>query len=91
MKELHILISGTVQGVGFRWFVQREAEAASISGSVRNLPSGEVEIYARGEEENMERFLKILRRGPSYARVEQVRVEPAGKSIPDKEGFRIAF
>jgi len=69
------LISGRVQGVGFRFFAERAAGREGLHGWVRNLPDGRVEVAAEGEVEAVDRFEGQLRHGPSGARVEQLDVE----------------
>jgi acylphosphatase len=63
------VISGRVQGVGFRWYVMRRAQALKLRGVVRNLPDGRVEVVAAGSDEAVKRFEDDLREGPSLARV----------------------
>jgi acylphosphatase len=75
------LISGRVQGVGFRFFAREAAQVENLSGWVRNLPDGRVEVRADGDRESVDRFERRLRRGPAGARVEGVDVlddVPAG-------------
>jgi acylphosphatase len=69
------LISGRVQGVGFRYFAERNAAREGIHGWVRNLPDGRVEAAAEGEAEAIDRFEGRLRQGPPGARVDRVEVE----------------
>jgi acylphosphatase len=66
------LVSGRVQGVGFRYFVQEAAMVEGLAGWVRNLPSGAVEVFAEGDAEALERFARKVARGPSAARVDNV-------------------
>jgi acylphosphatase len=66
------LVSGRVQGVGFRYFAQEAAIVEGLAGWVRNLPSGAVEVLAEGDAEALERFARKLARGPSMARVDNV-------------------
>ena len=76
------LVSGEVQGVGFRFFAQRVAAHHQVVGYVRNLPDGRVEAYAEGTPESIEGFKHDLAAGPQYARVEQVEevsIEPTGQ------------
>jgi len=76
------LISGRVQGVGFRYFAEAAAAREGLHGWVRNLPDGRVEAQAEGEAEAIERFERALRQGPPAARVERVEVyhvEPSGR------------
>jgi acylphosphatase len=75
-----ILVSGRVQGVGFRYFVQDHAAVEGVHGYVRNLPDGRVEAYIEGDEESVLRVERALRRGPSGARVDDVVVEEAAPS-----------
>jgi acylphosphatase len=69
------VVSGRVQGVGFRYFAADAARREGLTGSVRNLDDGRVEAMAEGEAESVDRFERALRRGPSRARVEYVQVE----------------
>ncbi len=69
------VVSGRVQGVGFRYFAADAARREGLSGAVRNLGDGTVEAVAQGEAESVDRFERALRQGPSRARVEHVRVE----------------
>lgn len=81
------LVSGRVQGVGFRFFARRAAESARVSGWARNLPDGRVETVVEGEPEAVELYLEKIRRGPMGGRVDGVEVEevaPEGHT-----GFRI--
>lgn len=71
----HYLISGDVQGVGFRYFTQAAAASEGIYGWVRNLPDGRVEVQAEGEAESLERFDGRLRHGPRGARVDRVEAD----------------
>ena len=69
---LHFLIQGRVQGVGFRWFVQREANELELRGWVRNTEDGEVEVVAAGHPEDLAEFRASLKRGPRGSRVDRV-------------------
>ena len=66
------IITGRVQGVGFRWFVEREARAIGIGGWVRNNEGGAVEVLASGSDEQLARLRKALESGPRAARVDEV-------------------
>ncbi len=66
------VIRGRVQGVGFRWFVMREAERLKLGGYVTNLPDGSVEVVSEGPEASLEMLEQHLRHGPSHARVDDV-------------------
>ncbi len=76
------VIAGRVQGVGFRFFVEDIAATEGISGWVRNLRDGRVEVVAEGDLEAVMRFERALRQGPPGARIDAVEVEetaPAGR------------
>ena len=68
-------VSGRVQGVGFRFFVQSRAVALQLAGSVRNNSDGSVRVDAEGPKDDLLRLLEDLREGPPAARVERVDVE----------------
>ncbi len=73
------LVRGRVQGVGFRWFVYREADRLKLGGFARNLPDGAVEVVCEGPEKSLEVLERALERGPAMARVdalERVDVPP---------------
>jgi len=69
---LHFLIQGRVQGVGFRWFVHREASELELRGWVRNTEDGEVEVVASGRVEDLAELRASLRRGPRGSRVDRL-------------------
>jgi acylphosphatase len=68
-------VTGRVQGVGYRWFVQAEAERLNLGGSVRNQPDGAVVVEAEGSRHKLLELLSKLRQGPPAARVERVDAE----------------
>jgi len=72
VTRLHVRISGRVQGVGFRWFVREEARRLGLSGWVTNLPSGDVEVRASGEDRAVARLRRALEVGPTGAEVSSV-------------------
>ncbi|WP_114374375.1 acylphosphatase [Elioraea thermophila] len=82
MKTVRILVSGRVQGVGFRAFAVREATRLGLDGWVRNLPDGRVEAVAQGGEDAVAQFVCALRRGPVAARVNEVVVEETEATVP---------
>jgi acylphosphatase len=69
------LISGRVQGVGFRFFVEDQARTHNVAGFVRNLADGRVEALAEGDAESVNQFERGLHRGPRGAHVEHVTIE----------------
>ena len=74
-RRLVALVSGRVQGVGYRAFARRKAEELGLSGYAENLPDGRVEVVAEGEEEDLKVFLEFLKRGPRLAEVRAVEAE----------------
>lgn len=72
MAAARFLVGGRVQGVGFRWFVLREAEGLGLRGLARNLPDGGVEVIAEGTVQALEALERALRRGPAMAHVGRV-------------------
>ena len=66
---VHIIVRGLVQGVGFRYFVSRQAARLGLAGRVRNLPGGDVEIEAEGPRALLEEFLREVRAGSRPSRV----------------------
>ncbi len=72
LQTRRYLISGRVQGVGFRWFVEREAALIGVTGWVRNCENGDVEVMATGNGEQHSSLRRKLRQGPRAARVDGV-------------------
>lgn len=72
--RLRILVSGRVQGIGYRNYVRRRAEGLGIGGWVRNLSDGTVEVLAEGESDKVEQLLDVCSRGPPLAKVSNVEV-----------------
>lgn len=88
VRRLEATVHGRVQGVGFRYFVQRRAEALGLRGFVRNLREGALEVAAEGAQADLEELLRAIRQGPPMSWVERVderwreaRGEPAGFRI----------
>ena len=90
VKRLRVLVSGRVQGVGFRAFTRREARRLKLAGFVRNLEDGRVEAEVEGPGEQAEKLLKKLKKGPRAARVEKLEakeIPPTGETA----GFTIKY
>lgn len=90
MKRIHILISGYVHGVGFRYFVQKKAKILNIKGWVKNNNDESVEIVAEGEDNNIDSFIEYCKMGPSPALVKNVEVHEESPQLEFKE-FSIRF
>ena len=86
----HVLLSGRVQGVAYRYFAEKYAANLGIKGWVRNLGDGRVEVLAEGDRSHVDEFLARLKEGPRLARVEdfELRWEDYTGEFLD---FRITF
>ncbi len=82
MKTYNIIVTGTVQGVFFRETSDEMAKALDINGTVRNLKTGEVEIFAQGADERIKEFIEWCKRGPQSSKVEDLSVK-----VSDQEEF----
>ena len=84
----HLLITGFVQGVGYRQFVKRQARRLDLTGWVRNLPDGSVEAIVSGPKEKIEELIKHCRKGPFLSEVHNVTIswDETGEEF---EGFTI--
>jgi acylphosphatase len=87
-KAGRFLVQGTVQGIFFRQFVKEHADDLKLFGFVRNLETGEVEVIAEGEAENLDRLLGFLKKGPKHAQIRDVKVD-ARKWSGDFKEFKI--
>ncbi len=82
MNTIHIVISGLVQGVGFRHFVRSKARELGLVGWVSNTENGMVEVIAEGEKEKIEKIILLCQEGPMLSEVKDVSLdwqEPTGK------------
>jgi acylphosphatase len=82
IQRTHIIVRGTVQGVGFRYSASKIARRLGLSGFVRNLPDGSVETEAQGDVDAIQSYADWLRQGPPGAAVEGI----ASKPLPPVEG-----
>jgi acylphosphatase len=89
MTEMHVRITGVVQGVGFRWFVRERARRLGLTGWVRNLPDGSVEVAAGGEPQSLQALRAELQRGPEGAVVEKLHDQsgPLGEPLGSPFGI----
>jgi acylphosphatase len=72
VRAKRYLVRGSVQGVGYRYFAGRAAERLGVTGFVRNLPNGDVEVHAEAEDATLQLFKRELKRGPRMALVTEV-------------------
>ena len=90
IKRVRVIISGRVQGVGFRYFTQREGERHGLVGWVKNLSNGDVEAEAEGDEAHVDAFVEVIRRGPPASRVLDFKIAEIPANHRDV-GFDITF
>ena len=83
------VVSGVVQGVGFRWFVARHARSLGLGGYARNLPDGRVEVVVSGPETALPALEQLLRTGPAYAQVDKVERSEQPAAFPIGQSFDI--
>jgi len=88
IEAKRFIVRGRVQGVGFRWFVEREAHTLGIAGWVRNNHDGSVEVLAQGTRDQLAGLHSRLREGPRAARVDEVEVGET-QPMPGVSAFRI--
>lgn len=89
-QRLHAMVSGRVQGVSFRHYTLLRAREIGVSGWVRNLPDGDVEVTAEGTRDQLEALLVFLHQGPPAARVIQVEAL-WGAASGAFDGFEIRY
>jgi acylphosphatase len=89
-RKVHLVVSGLVQGVGFRMFIERSAKELHLAGWVRNLADGTVEIEAEGPESLIEELIKRAGTGPGRAQVRGIRKRELPPGAP-LEGFSVIF
>ena len=89
MERRHVIVHGYVQGVGFRFAVERAARSRGVAGWVRNRFDGTVEAVFEGDYEDVEVLVDFCRAGPRGAEVE--RVDVVAESPEGVAGFRVAY
>jgi acylphosphatase len=72
IEQLHAVVRGRVQGVSFRYYTQQRAKELGLTGWVRNMPDGTVEVTVEGERNVLEEMLAFLKQGPTGAQVMNV-------------------
>jgi acylphosphatase len=88
---VRLIIRGRVQGVGFRYFVEREADRQGLEGWVRNLKDGSVEVLVRGETQHVDALIARCRAGPPGSRVDEIEVSEANAARLDERPAGIRF
>ena len=91
MKTTHIIVTGRVQGVGFRYFTVRCANDLSLCGWVRNLPDGSVETVIQGQDEKIEEMIGLLKQGPGAANVSGMEIKGIESEHEELSGFVMRF
>ena len=89
VRTVHVLVDGTVQGVGFRYHCAYTAQELGVVGQVRNLPDGDVEVMAQGEADAVARLISWLKRGPRWASVRTVTVTDLRAGCLESRRFEI--
>jgi acylphosphatase len=89
MEHLHVRITGTVQGVGFRAWTKRTADERGLIGWVKNCPDGAVEAFFQGSREALAAIQEALGTGPRMARVTRVEVLERGSGLTEHRSFEI--
>ena len=91
ITSLHCIVSGNVQGIGYRWFVERTAKKCGLTGWVKNLSNGDVEIEAEGEKTVLESFLALLYNDHSPASVSDISTKWQTHTENAHSSFEIAY
>ncbi|MFA6338610.1 MAG: acylphosphatase [Candidatus Paceibacterota bacterium] len=87
-KEVECIIHGEVQGVFYREFAKRNAEELGLTGYAKNLPDGNVEVVAQGDEELLRKFIERLSVGPELSEVSDIEIHWSN-SVGEEKDFRI--
>ena len=94
-RAVHVIVSGKVHAVSFRYYTKRRAEELELRGYVRNLPDGTVEAVAVGPEKEIEDFIAFCHKGPDSARVDDVKVAELDKETASQltalTGFSVRY
>ncbi|MGX1901396.1 acylphosphatase [Thermolongibacillus altinsuensis] len=90
MIRYHVFVDGRVQGVGFRYFTQHEAIKRNLTGWVRNLEDGRVELQVQGDAEKVEQFVQQIKKGSPFSRIEKVDIHSISP-VQNEKGYRILY
>jgi acylphosphatase len=88
--QTHLWLSGRVQGVAFRYYTRHEARRIGVTGWVRNLPDGRVEVVIRGKDDQVRALVDWCRHGPPGARVDHVDMIKS-EAVEEFQGFEITY
>ena len=91
MFRYEITVTGEVQGIGYRFFAEREAQKLKLTGWVRNLSNGDVGLLAEGEKNILENFINILKTKHLYARIDDMKILETGITKKEFFDFKIVF
>ncbi len=83
-----IVVSGTVQGIFFKNFTKENADKLKLKGFIRSLESGEIEVIVEGEKENISKLVEILKTGPAYSQIRNIKTEEK-KWSGDLKDFKV--
>lgn len=89
MKCIHLIVSGRVQGVFFRDNTRRKALELGLKGYAKNLPDGDVEVVAQGDERKIHELTEFIKKGPGISKVENVQIKH--KELENFEKFEIKY
>ena len=87
MKTLRVYISGAVQGVFFRKFLEEQANKIGVRGFVRNLEDGRVETFIEGDANDVNKMIELCRQGPKHSKV--TNIEEKEEKFQDIKGFKV--
>lgn len=90
MARYNIIVSGRVQGVGFRYFIQALAKKMDLNGWVKNLDSGQVQMEIQTNEENLELILEKIKKGNGFSKVDKMEIDTVEEEANDKT-FKILY
>ena len=90
MVSLQVLYEGNVQGVGFRWYVRHTAKGFDVTGWVRNLPDGRVELQVNGDENEVRAFIDRIAQGELHSLIRKQKEDKLDKPVTAR-GFEIRY
>lgn len=90
LAHLHLIVTGDVQGVGYRYFAQMKATQFGITGWVKNREDGSVEMEVVGEQASVDQFIRVLQEGNPFSKVSSIEVETLD-ATPNFHSFKIKY